>query len=454
MQELIQKLTSIVGPDHVHAGDDVHKFSVSGATPKAAVFPATPEEVAGVLALAGANGLAVIPLGGQTQADLGERPRAYDIALVLTRLDRVVSYEPDDMTVTVQAGMTLDRLQEVLAAGNQFLPVDPPLPKEATVGGAVATRAFGPLRLGFRTIADRLLGIKVVTAAGEIAKAGGRVVKNVSGYEMGRLYTGSFGTLAVITEVTFKAQPQFELREMLIVEVGDLGTADRYIKEIVHSDALPVLMELVGPRSARDGEFEQFAAGTAELDAFGGDGEAAFLVLGYGGTRESIDWQIEEALRIMRRVTPTKTLSFRRAPWDPVHGLLLDLHGRKAQDGAVLRIHVPDDVLVPRIQEALRLARSSGLGMRYAAHAGSGAARLAFSLADRLETEGADLARELRTLAERDGGNLIVERAPQGFREIVGVWGEPRSDFFLHRAVKEKMDPKGILSPGRFIGGL
>src|SRR5690606_23270089 len=113
---------------------------------------------------ADAHGLAVIPLGGRTQVEYGERPRAYDIALVLTRLDQVVSYDPDDMTVTVEAGMSLAKLQEVLAGGNQFLPVDPPLPKGATVGGVVATRAFGPLRLGFRTIADRLLGIKVVTA--------------------------------------------------------------------------------------------------------------------------------------------------------------------------------------------------------------------------------------------------------------------------------------------------
>src|SRR5690606_9144729 len=100
-----------------------------------------------------------------------------------------------------------------LSRGNQFLPVDPPLPAGATIGGLLATRAFGPLRLGFRTIADRLIGIRVVTARGEIAKAGGRVVKNVSGYEMGRLYTGSFGTLAVITEATFKVQPRLEHRE-------------------------------------------------------------------------------------------------------------------------------------------------------------------------------------------------------------------------------------------------
>ena len=486
-QELLRELTKIAGPGHVVPGEAASAFAVEGMAPRAAVIPGSPEEVAAVLSLAAERGLAVIPWGGGTQMHLGGRPRAYDLALVLRRLDRIVQYDPDDMTVTVEAGVTLDRLQETLAGAGQFLPVDPPVPGDATVGGILATRAFGPMRLGFRTIADRLIGIKVATANGEVAKAGGRVVKNASGYEMGRLYAGSLGTLAVILEATFKVQPRFEWQEMLALSARDLGEAERLIKGIVHSDALPVLMELVGPYhdledalsrlEAHDRDAHEADGSKAAGGAPGGEG--ALLILGYGGTEESVDWQVGEALRIAKESCggASGPPAHRRLSWEPVHGLLLDLHGRKMTGEIVLRLHVPDSDLVSHIREALRLARSRGVAARFAAHAGSGTARIALTPASAglsaawgeaaaaaasgaaVDNENAavayvGIAREIRAIAEAAGGQMIVERAPAALRDAVGVFGEARSDFFLHRAVKEKMDPKGILSPGRFVGGL
>ena len=246
-EELIKALEAIVGKEHVVSGAGALPGGVDGVEPRATVFPADAGEIGAVLAYANKKRLAVLPIGGGTQLGLGHPPERADIALSLSRLDKIVAHEPADMTVTVQAGMSIAALQAHLAQYGQCLPYDPPLPGRATVGGIIATREAGPLRQVFRGVADRLLGIHVVTTDGKLVKAGGRVVKNVTGYEMGRLYAGSMGTLAVIVEATFKVQPRFEVAEGLIVALPDLSAVGRTIRALLDSDAEPIMLELVGP---------------------------------------------------------------------------------------------------------------------------------------------------------------------------------------------------------------
>ncbi|MEX0749916.1 MAG: FAD-binding oxidoreductase, partial [Dehalococcoidia bacterium] len=192
---------------------DLDAFVVDGIVPDLVVTPSSEHELATVLAEAHEHALAVIPFGAGTHRSLGNLPAGFDIALSTTRLDRIVAHEPADLTVTVEPGVRLDDLQTLLATSNQFLPLDPPCGNDATVGGLIASAAFGPLRHGFGTVRDWLIGVRVVHADGAISKAGGRVVKNVAGYEMTKLYTGSLGTLGVISEATFKLMPSPAARQ-------------------------------------------------------------------------------------------------------------------------------------------------------------------------------------------------------------------------------------------------
>ena len=189
-------------PAYLHA-----EYAVDGLSPMAVVVPEDREQVADVMRWASESGVTVYPRGGGTKIALGNPPDSVGLVLDLSRLNRVIDYQPGDMTATVEAGITLDGLQRELAAARQFVPLESPLPARATVGGTLTTAYSGPMAHAYGPPRDWLIGIGVVAADGVATKAGGRVVKNVTGYDLNRLYTGSLGTLAVIVEASFKVAP-------------------------------------------------------------------------------------------------------------------------------------------------------------------------------------------------------------------------------------------------------
>ena len=188
----------LLEPGAVVSGDASGAFAVDGRTPQDVAFPATIDEVARCAAAAHAADLAVIPVGNGTQLHIGRPPRRYDLALSTQRLNRILAHEAADMTVTVEAGITLAQLNTALATAGQRLPIDPPHPERTTIGALIATDASGPLRLSQGKVRDLLIGITVVLADGTLVHGGGRVVKNVAGYDLMKLFTGSFGTLGII----------------------------------------------------------------------------------------------------------------------------------------------------------------------------------------------------------------------------------------------------------------
>ena len=452
---VIAALQQIVGSDFVRTGAAAEAYAIDGKAPGAVVFPGSPGEVAAVLKQAQAAGLAVFPRGGGTQMQLGNVPQRVDIVLGLERLRRVVAHEPADMTVTVEAGITLDALQRSLARSGQYLPVDPPLPPEATVGGIVATRAFGPLRFGFRTISDWLLGTKVVTADGIIAKAGARVVKNVSGYEMGRLYTGSHGTLAVIVEATFKVQPLPRARGALLVPCRDGAAAAAAIQALLSCGVLPAIVELVGPADAAHAPAHRALFDRARGAGASGDAQA-LLIAGFLGTDEEVDWQLERTQQALAAAGAGAGTV--RAGWDEVYPHVLAAHRLPPAaegEGVTCRAHVLSTDLHLLIEKAYRHS-PSGWPFAYAAHAGSGVVRFHWGPAPAAASREAlkEHVAAVRARAEASHGRLIVEAAPLWLKESLDAWGEPGPDFFLHQAVKKQMDPRATLSPGRFIGGI
>jgi glycolate oxidase FAD binding subunit len=223
-------------------------LEVDGVAPRERVTPSSAEELAARLDEAARNGDAVAAVGGGTQLDLGMPPTRLDVVIETTGLNRVVEYEPADLTVTVQAGMRFAELQRVLAEQGQFLALDPPLEDGATIGGLIATNASGALRFAFGTARDLVIGTRVANPDGTVTHAGGRVVKNVAGYDLNKLYIGSLGTLAIIVELSFKLAPIPPAAAAVAGELSDAAAARSLIGAVVRSPLSPLAIELTGSR--------------------------------------------------------------------------------------------------------------------------------------------------------------------------------------------------------------
>jgi glycolate oxidase FAD binding subunit len=204
---LLRSLADVVGEAHCLGGADRAPYVVDGRTPCGVVFPGSAEEVARVVRVAATAGVPVVPWGGGTQMHRGAPPADGAVVLGLRRLDRVLEHEPADLTATAEAGITVDLLQAALGARGQWLPLDPPAPAETTLGGVLAANLSGPRRHGYGTARDHVIGIRVVTADGQLVRAGGKVVKNVAGYDLAKLYIGSRGTLGIVVDATLKLRP-------------------------------------------------------------------------------------------------------------------------------------------------------------------------------------------------------------------------------------------------------
>ena len=257
-------------------------IELDGFTLLEAETPGSPEELSDTVKRAAQAGKVMIPVGGGTKLHLGNPPRSAHLAVQSGRLRGVVEYEPDNMTVSVLAGTSLKELQDVLKQSNQFLPLDPPHPDRATVGGIVACNSSGPLRFRYGTVRDLLIGVKLVHADGTQTKAGGKLVKNVTGYDMCKLYTGSLGTLGILSELIFKVQPRSESVATQFVAYPSLKSALEATQLFLRSDLLPDAMEA----------WNHEAMETLSLAWSPGE-KPWVLMLRFGEVEAAVQWQVE-----------------------------------------------------------------------------------------------------------------------------------------------------------------
>ena len=399
--------------------------------------PATVAEVGGAVRRAAAEGQAVYPLGGRTMLDVGLPPAKPGVALDLLGLAEVIDYPARDMTVTVQAGITLARLQELLAGENQRLPIDVPQPERATLGGALATNTSGPRRHGFGTLRDYVIGISVVNDEGQEVKAGGRVVKNVAGYDLCKLYVGSLGTLGVITQVTLKLRPRPE--EQALAAVGCDGPAVEALLDRLHQTRTrPCCLDLLNGAAVR--YINQQAAGALP--------EAPWVVVaGFEESRPAVEWQVQQLLKEVPAATTLGLTVQAGQAADPLWRALVEL---RLWPKARLTFKAN---LLPRTTAAFcRQAAERPEGLLLQAHAGNG---IVLGHAGELAPEQARaLLAELQTTAGAAEGNVVVLRCPPAWKRTLPVWGGPRGDWRLMRTVKEKLDPRGLFNPGRFVDGV
>jgi glycolate oxidase FAD binding subunit len=434
---LLDKLRSLVGPANVLIGVDLGPYVVEGRTPEAAVFPGSIDEVRAVVELASAAGVAIVPWGGGTAAAVGTPVSRAGLVLGLGRLTRLVEHEPGDLTATVEAGMTVAALQTALGARGQWLSLDPPEADRATMGGVIAANAAGPRRQLYGTARDLLIGVTVVTGDGAVVRGGGKVVKNVAGYDLPKLFVGSYGTLGIIVEVTVKLRPRPEQEQLMAVRFDRVKDAGAGVRAVLGSDLLPSTLDLLDAESSR---------------ALGLTGTPT-LALGFDGLAEQVAWQGEE----LRRLT---------APLGGhgVEPLGLETWGRLttaarsafATPAVVVRMVVLPATVTETMEQGANAARQRGLLTAWTAHAGVGVLTAAlFSAREQPDPDTiAAILAEWRGLARAGGGHAVLEWAPLGIKAQVPVWDDAGPAGRLMQRIKAQLDPRNILNPGRFVAGI
>ncbi|MGP3928647.1 FAD-binding oxidoreductase [Nonomuraea sp. KM88] len=380
------------------------KDAVSGVVPRWVALPETVEEISAVLRACAEQDLAVVPAGGGTKLHWGHPPERCDVLLDMCCMNEIIEHAAGDLVVRAQAGVTMDALAAALADKGQELALDPPFAEHTTVGGTLATATAGPRAFRYGTARDLLIGITVVLPDGTVAKSGGKVVKNVAGYDLGKLFTGSRGTLGVIAEATFRLHPLPAQRLWIVTGTKVADLTGETLRRLAVSQAEPSAVDI----DCLDGRYATIAV-LVEGSAAGQRAEALRDVLGDGTiTAGPPDW------------------------W----GLILT-------DDVLLEVRFPP----ARTVETLAAAGESGFSFRGSPVTGQAYLELWGDVSEEELTAAVD---RLRARIEALGGRLTVPASPY---EGVDRWGQV-STLPLMRRVKERFDPGRRMSPGRFVGGI
>ncbi len=375
----------------------------------------------------------VVPAGGRTALRSGDRLTAAAQLVSMSAMPQVIDYPARDMTITVEAGIRMADLQRTLAAEGQRLPIDVPDARRATLGGALAANTAGPRRFGHGTFRDYVIGISAVDGTGRAFSAGGRVVKNVAGYDLCKLLVGSLGTLAVITQVTLKLRPVAEAHRILWLSAPSGEQIEAWLVRLGLSQTRPVALEVLNRRAT--------AAVAAEARVELPVSDLALAVAFEGSTAEC-DWQLAQ---VEAELEPAAGIEVVRLA-DPQAAALLQALGEFQAAG--------DDPVtfaasVPCSQVAGFVADAAGRGVSVQAHAGNGI--VIGHLPDRCVTPEAarEIVSPLRRSAEHAGGSLVLWNCEDDWKPVLNVFGSARPAGRWMRAVKGALDPHGVLSPGR-----
>ncbi len=403
------------------------------------MFPGNKGEVAAVLVLAGEESVPVTPWGGGTKLAVGAPPGRVGIVLATRRLNRLLEHEPGDLTATAEAGIGFAALQAKLGERGQWLSLDPPFEDRATLGGVLAANASGPRRHLYGTSRDLLIGLTVVSADGTIVHGGGKVVKNVAGYDLPKLYIGSFGTLGVLVEATVRLRPRPDEDRLVVAVFERIEDAGAAARAVTASDLIPSALELADGGAMR---------------ALGLDGGSGLLVA-MDGIPEQVEWQCAELDRLLRPLGMTASSALATAAAERVWRELGQLGQRGADDAAAIMKWGVLPTHLPRLMaECAAIARKNGLRPALTAHAGVGLATGALGGGSADANAVVATLTQWRELVLADGGQAMLEWAPLAVKERVSVWDAPGPAVRIMKGIKDRLDPRGILNPGRFVGGI
>ncbi len=450
---LLEQLSGIVGAANVIAApEELRRFSVDGMVPGAVARPGSSDEVAEIVCLARRDRLALLPAGGFSNAQLGNIPRRLDVVVSLARMNRLLAYDPADLTVSVEAGTRLAALQETLGVHRQFLPVDSPS-SAATLGGILATHSSGPLRYGYGTVRDFTVGMQFVTGEGKIVKTGGRVVKNVAGYDLAKLMIGSLGTLGIITSANFRTYPIPPRTATFVAGFASLESALEMRRKIIHSVLQPRALDLLDREAART-----LHGDTAEVEQ-----TAWWLLAGVGGVEAFVARHGIEIEKLGKESGATSFLTLADEPesqmWEAVRALRERLAARYRAT-TVVRASLPLTELGAWLKNAQSVTVRNGLLLAVVARAGTAVGYACLLAKEATQATIGKVAQACTALTHSAislGGRAVVEFVSADLNEVkqqFHVWGPTRQDFPLMQKLKREFDPDGVLNPGRYVGGI
>jgi len=441
--QIVSALKRLVGEKYVmQDSEQLKAYAVDGVMPKAVVSPGSAEEISKVLLYANAEKLSVVPRGNGTMMAAGGIPKNMDIVLSLLRLNRITDYDVANLSLSVEAGMTLAEVQKKLANGGKgnFLPLDPPHSGKATIGGIIATNASGPKRYLYGTARDLLLGVKAVSPEGDLIAFGGKTMKNVSGYDMTKLLIGTGGGLGIITAITTKLLPLPEASATLLASFDSLAVTGPFIRKIIHSVLLPSAVELIDGKAAeRLGEKSKY-----------------LLAFSLEGVEEAVQRQITEISGSAKKDGAT-TVKVLKGAEDENFWIRVRDFADDVAKGFASPIILKSNFVISKHSEILgsyeKLVQAAGISAAFIVHAGNGI--LYTYILEKAGKSGVvELIGKFTAEAVKFEGNLVVESCPREIKEKINVWGQQRNDQIIMRRLKEKMDPQGVLNPGRFVGGI
>lgn len=440
-KQLRDHLDKIVGETGMHPDP----YQIDEVCSQAVVAPSSIREIQDILAFATEHQLSIVPVGAGTKLGIGNPPEKVDLTLLMGQFNEVLEYEPADLSVTVQAGVRLSELQKTLAEEGQFLPLDPPYAADTTLGGLVAANASGPSRLRHGTARNRVLGMKVVQPNGIVVNSGGKVVKNVAGYDLKKLYIGSFGTLGIITELTFNLYPLPELKRTLLLSFKMVDDAAKVALQIANSQLSPVFINLF-----TDGALATVSSETALSGTIVG--------VGIDGHPETVAWQLEQVQSMAEQgdvigvemLEDIDQAEFRSS-------MCAFPEGHTSSQTIICKVNLRTTDVEEFVNVTQETVNPLHAPMHMMGLMGSGVVYIVISEdsdnTDKLQSIAKAIV-ELREHAISVGGSLMVESAPLALKRQVDVWGPVGNSTGLMKAIKARLDPVGLMNPGRFVEGI
>lgn len=411
-----------------------------GNSAKVTIYPKTEQEISALLNYANTNNHSVFIMGGGTKRGYGGLLEKADILLSLAQYTGIVEHSPGDMTLTVKSGTSFQELQNYLAPFRQKIPLDPFIPEHATIGGIISANDSGPKRLGYGSARDNVIGLTMVYPDGTLIRSGGKVVKNVAGYDMNKLYIGAMGTLGVVSQVTVKLRPIANYERIIFVSFFERNVEEirAFAAKVLDSMIEPISLELLTPSLA--GKLTNTNQYT--------------LLISFEDVKNSVHYQED----VIRNMVPDKTtlgsLSQNDAKsfWEKFYNQLPNgLTNVTTTTEAVLKIGVVNLDAIKILQEAELTGDSCHVSIEAHGGLGTGLCHIIIRGANK---DVISAIQHMRNFAAQSGGYVIVKHLPFSLRKEINVWGDKTASQYLFEGIKQKIDSNRILNPNRFVGGI
>ena len=477
-EDIINELTASLGPESLTAEpEQLSRFRVDHLIPQVVVFPKNTKQVSKVVQLARTRNLAISPWGSGTKTAMGNPPIRLDLVIVTSRMNHIIDVDTANLTITVEAGVKFRDIQARLATqedrcylpledlateanevicsdrshSGSFLPMDPPRADKATIGGIIATNSSGPRRLLYRLPRDLILGVRMVSPAGDILGSGGKTVKNVSGYDISKLVVGSMGTLGIICEMTFKLLPLPEKMETLLFSFDNFDGASVFANQALDTPLLPAALEVL----TRD------ACKALPILLIQDFSEAPY------GVAVALEGFIPAVARMADEMTTmADSCGAARCGTLDDHShqtfwLAMSNLRRTFQNSHSGLLSVKATSPVSKWTETFKKLETAfskaGLPCALQAHAGNGVCLADLLLSEEEEgkmEKAVETVNHLSDQLSKTDGSFVVQKMPSPWKAALNMWGDPGPAFPVMKRLKEKIDPLGIMNPGRFVGGI